>query len=397
MMSCRRRSGWRPGGGARAGGSRWRRPRAPSSSDSSRASDSDGPRPLVAEELEQADDERVGGVGQRRGRGVPASPAGTSAPGVASSASASAAQRSARSRSSQPQSICSASRRRFSSRTSRSIVGRAQSSPIVSGATSWKARTIRVSRFSSTSLSVCGDERERQRVNPRVAVERGRVELGQLLVVAAGQVAAHFQEDFLEDVVVIGEPFGVEPMPLATPPRSGRDASEEPLVLGEMVQERAGDLLEGPERAGRGEPRRVRFEVLDAVQLGAGSDPPPAGGSATARRVRGAPRPGPPVRRGYCSFHCRGHAPRRVSRSLVRHSGSACGRPRGWARGGRRPPRRNPKICRQDRNKGGGANPGWSPAAAARPGGVGLGHLMTGRFAPAPEPLKKIWPSDKSR
>ena len=93
-------------------------------------------RALVAKELEQADGERVGGIGRRGAAGD------------------SATQRSARRRSSQLRSICSESRRRFSIRTSRSMVGRAHSSPIVSGVDSWNAPTNRVMRASSSSLSV---------------------------------------------------------------------------------------------------------------------------------------------------------------------------------------------------------------------------------------------------
>ena len=64
------------------------------------------------------------------------------------------AHRSARRCSSHSQAIFSARRRRFSSRTKRSIVGNAQSSPMVSGVTSWNARTNRSIRASSSSLSV---------------------------------------------------------------------------------------------------------------------------------------------------------------------------------------------------------------------------------------------------
>jgi hypothetical protein len=106
---------------------------------------------------------RAGAGGRRRGRSprprpreprpcVP--PRSPLARGRRGRPRASAAQRSARRRSSHLQSICSERRLRFSSRTRRSIVGRAQSSPIVRGVTSWNARTNPTRRASSSSLSV---------------------------------------------------------------------------------------------------------------------------------------------------------------------------------------------------------------------------------------------------
>src|SRR5262245_29145445 len=93
-------------------------------------------RNLIAHQLQQSGDERISQVTEGRRRC-----AGNFDRGwwLKVLALASLAHRSARRCSAHSQTIFSARRLRFSMRTRRSIVGKAQSSPIESEATSWKA------------------------------------------------------------------------------------------------------------------------------------------------------------------------------------------------------------------------------------------------------------------
>ena len=208
---------------------------------------------LVAQELHQPDHERVaqaaevGSGAAERGAGSCVVLAGrrvvgAPAPGLGRGPGRSAAHRSARRRSSQPQTIRSARRRRFSRRTRRSMVGSAQSSPMVSGATSWNARTNRVIRASSSSLSRVGDQRQGQRVDAGIAGQRRRGQLGQQLVVARRQVVADLAERVVDDVEVVDQPFGVDAGQAATVAQGDElavDLDEHPLVLDEPAQQRA--------------------------------------------------------------------------------------------------------------------------------------------------------------
>ena len=112
---------------------------------------------------------------------------------------------------------------------------------------------------------------QRQREDAGVSLERLDGQLGQLGVVARGQVLLDLAEDVVDDVEVVDEPLGVEPAALAAV-EAGEDLlvglRERHPVLGEPLQERAVPPRRRGQAARRGQPAGVLLEVLDPQQLG---------------------------------------------------------------------------------------------------------------------------------
>ena len=105
------------------------------------------------------------------------------------------------------------------------MVGTAQSSPIVSGAADWKALRNRVIR-GLVQLGVgMRNQGQGQGIDPGIALDVAGGELGQLGIVAAGQVELDLAEHVLDDVEVVGEPLRVDP-----PAFGAVDLGDDPAV-----------------------------------------------------------------------------------------------------------------------------------------------------------------------
>ena len=101
----------------------------------------------------------------------------------------------------------SASRRRFSTSTMRSVIATAQSSPIVSGWTSDRpGRSGTASRDRSGCR--CGRQKPRRAEHARISGERTVSELRQLPVIARRQVVADLADLLLDEMIVVEQPFG---------------------------------------------------------------------------------------------------------------------------------------------------------------------------------------------
>ena len=105
-------------------------------------------------------------------------------------------------------SISSASRRRFSISASLSMLGQAHSSPMVSGATVWNAVQEAHQLGAIEAAVAVADQLHRQRVDAGVARLLARGQLGQLPVVAAGQVLPDVPHLGGDQVEVVEEPLG---------------------------------------------------------------------------------------------------------------------------------------------------------------------------------------------
>ena len=114
------------------------------------------------------------------------------------------------------------------------------------------------------------DERERDGVNARIALQLAAHQLGQFPVVASGEVFADFAQLLFDDMEIIDQPFG-----------GGRDGTlfanglgeravgrdQLPPVLFEARQESSATARPLRHHMLRGERRGVLFETLDAEQL----------------------------------------------------------------------------------------------------------------------------------
>ena len=143
---------------------------------------------------------------------------------------------------------------------------------MVSGATSWKARTNRVIRASSSSLSQWATSARASAIDAGIAGQRRRGQLGQQLVVARRQVAADLAERVVDDVEVVDQPFGVDAGQAAAVPQGDElavDLDEDPLVLDEPAEQRAAGASGRRQDAGRRQPGRVALQPLQAQALGA--------------------------------------------------------------------------------------------------------------------------------
>ena len=87
------------------------------------------------------------------------------------------------------------------------MLGQAHSSPMVSGATVWKLFMKRTSCWPVEAAVAVADELDRHRVDARVAGQLAQGELGQLAVVAAGQVLADVADLGGDQVEVVEDPF----------------------------------------------------------------------------------------------------------------------------------------------------------------------------------------------
>jgi len=134
------------------------------------------------------------------------------------------------------------------------------------------------------------DQRQGQGVDAGVAPDLADGELGQLGVVAAGQVLLDLAEDVLDDVEVVREPFGVDPAPLGAVDLAGDPAvgpDQDLAVLGESTQDEVVRLEARGHDAGGGEPLRQRLQAVEAVKFGADRRLAPRVEERRDRRVRG--------------------------------------------------------------------------------------------------------------
>ena len=106
-------------------------------------------------------------------------------------------------------SSCSASRRRFSSRPRRNMVGTAQSSPMVNGVTVWKAWMKRIKLDSSKAAIRVGNQFDGESVDARKAGKQAVCHLWELPVIAARQASPHLAQDTFHDMEVVEQPLGL--------------------------------------------------------------------------------------------------------------------------------------------------------------------------------------------
>ena len=115
-----------------------------------------------------------------------------------------------------------------------------------------------------------GHQRQGQGVDAGIAPDLADGELGELRVVAAGQVLLDLAEDVLDDVEVVGQPVRVDPTPLgpvglSDDPPVGLD--EDLPVLGEPTEQEIARLEVRLHDPGRGQPAGQQLEPIQAVEF----------------------------------------------------------------------------------------------------------------------------------
>ena len=182
------------------------------------------------------------------------------------SSAASASRRAAR-----PARIPAARILRFSRSASLSMLGHAQSSPIVSGATVWIGEDEAREPLRVEPPVAVPDQLQRHRVDARLARELARGELGELLVVAGREVVAHGARLRLDEVEVVEEPLGRGVDGVTPADVVGQDAvglAKDPEV---RVQPRPDVVPARPgvarQREDAGQGLRALLEALEAQEL----------------------------------------------------------------------------------------------------------------------------------
>ena len=116
------------------------------------------------------------------------------------------------------------------------MVGKAQSSPIDKRGP-FLERPDEPCDAGLVQLAVgVGDQLQGQRVNTRIAQERWYRELGQQLIVPRRQVAAHLAQGVFDDMEIVDEPLGVDPVPVSVGGELFVDPVQNVPVLNEPLQ-----------------------------------------------------------------------------------------------------------------------------------------------------------------